>query len=310
MFTVIVPVYNVEKYLAKCLDSIAMQIFKDFECIIVDDGSTDNSNIIIDKYVNNDQRFKVIHQRNMGVSAARNAALDIAKGDYITFVDADDYISNDFLEKFALKISSTNADVVICGLFKINKYSIEEKVFESENTEEIKNNVLGDLWPAYPCNKCYKKYLFKEIRFPVGKFFEDLLTIPEVCLYAKKIVCIHNKLYYYNCQDTNSINKSITIEKLYNMVEARLKNRRLAILNNISCIQEIDKDLVNDARRCLLLNSIENKLSKIQKQKISQYLKERLDKSEIVGLRNKFWVRMLLAKRRNICAWYAKFRFK
>lgn len=83
MFSIIVPVYNVEKYLDKCLKSILRQTFKDFECIIIDDGSPDNSNIIIDKYVKLDQRFKVIHQKNMGISAARNAGLDIAEGDYI-----------------------------------------------------------------------------------------------------------------------------------------------------------------------------------------------------------------------------------
>lgn len=96
MFSIIVPVYNVEKYLDKCLKSILRQTFKDFECIIIDDGSQDNSNIIIDKYVKLDQRFKVIHQKNMGISAARNAGLDIAEGDYITFIDSDDYIADDY----------------------------------------------------------------------------------------------------------------------------------------------------------------------------------------------------------------------
>lgn len=100
MFSIIIPVYNVEQYLDKCLKSISKQTFLDFECIIVDDGSPDNSNAIIDKYVNKDQRFKVIHQKNMGLSAARNTGLDAAKGDYIAFVDSDDYIANDYLEKF------------------------------------------------------------------------------------------------------------------------------------------------------------------------------------------------------------------
>jgi len=121
MFSVIVPVYNVEQYLDKCLASILGQTYKDFECIVVDDGSPDNSSAIIDKYVKQDQRFKVIHQKNMGVSAARNAGLAIAQGDYITFVDSDDYISNEYLEKFALKIANTDADIVICGLKILKK---------------------------------------------------------------------------------------------------------------------------------------------------------------------------------------------
>lgn len=98
MFSIIVPVYNVEKYLDQCLASILEQTYNDFECIIIDDGSPDNSNIIIDKYVKLDQRFKVIHQKNMGLSAARNTGLDIAQRNYIVFVDSDDYIADDYLE--------------------------------------------------------------------------------------------------------------------------------------------------------------------------------------------------------------------
>lgn len=165
MFSIIVPVYNVEKYLDQCLESILRQTFKDFECIIIDDGSPDNSNIIIDKYVKLDQRFKVIHQKNMGISAARNAGLDIAKGDYIVFVDSDDYIADDYLEKFALKIADTDADMVICGLIEVYKDYEKSKVFAVESTEVIKQNILADVWPSYAWNKCYKKDLFANIRF-------------------------------------------------------------------------------------------------------------------------------------------------
>lgn len=205
LFSIIVPVYNVEKYLDKCLASILRQTFKNFECIIIDDGSPDNSSAIIDKYVKQDQRFKVLHQKNMGVSAARNAGLDIAKGEYVVFVDSDDYIADDYLEKFALKIADTDADIVICGLIEVYKDYERSKVFAAESTEVIKQNILADIWPSYPWNKCYKKYLFENIRFPVGKIFEDLLTIPELCLSAEKIVCIPDKLYYYNRQNVNSI---------------------------------------------------------------------------------------------------------
>lgn len=132
MFSIIVPVYNVEKYLDKCLASISEQTFKEFECIVVDDGSPDNSNDIIDRYVNKDQRFKVIHQKNMGISAARNAGLAIAQGDYIAFVDSDDYISNEYLEKFALKIANTDADIVICGFIDVFKDSQKTVCFEAK----------------------------------------------------------------------------------------------------------------------------------------------------------------------------------
>lgn len=308
LFSIIVPVYNVEKYLDKCLASILEQTFKDFECIIIDDGSPDNSNIIIDKYVKLDQRFKVIHQKNMGLSAARNAGLDIAKGDYIVFVDSDDYIADDYLEKFALKIADTDADMVICGLIEVYKDYEKNKVFTAESIKVIKQNILADVWPSYVWNKCYKKDLFTNIRFPVGKIFEDILTIPELCLYAQKIVCIPDKLYYYNRQNENSITANMSFEKMYNLFQGHLKNRNLAIMNNIRCLKLIDKRMVKDTTKCLFRNCCDNKLSASQEQEMCDYLKERLDKSEVVGLRNKFWVKMLLKKRKKLCAWYARYR--
>lgn len=310
MFSVIVPVYNVEKYLDKCLASILRQTFKNFECIIIDDGSPDNSNAIIDKYIKLDQRFKVLHQKNMGVSAARNTGLDIAKGDYIIFVDSDDYIADDYLEEFALKIADTDADIVICGFIEVLKDSQKTVCFEAPSTEVIKQNILADIWPSYAWNKCYKKYLFENIRFPVGKIFEDLLTIPELCLSAKKIVCIPDALYYYNRQNMNSITTAMTAEEMYACFHGHLKNRQVAELYNISCLKHLDKKLIKESLKCLILNCNDNKLSEAQEQEMSNYLQERLDKSEITGVRNKFWTRMLLAKNKKICAWYARFRSK
>lgn len=310
MFSIIVPVYNVEKYLDKCLASISEQTFKEFECIVVDDGSPDNSNDIIDRYVNKDQRFKVIHQKNMGISAARNAGLAIAQGDYIAFVDSDDYISNEYLEKFALKIANTDADIVICGFIEVLKDSQKTVCFEAPSTEVIKQNILADIWPSYPWNKCYKKYLFENIRFPVGKIFEDLLTIPEVCLNAHKIVCIPEKLYYYNRQNLNSITSNLSTEKRYDVFKGRFKNRQLAVQKQIPCLNLLDKKMVKETMITLLRNCNDNELSESQEQEMCDYLKERLDKSEVVGLRDKFWVKMLLAKRKKLCAWYARYRGK
>lgn len=310
MFSIIVPVYNVEKYLDKCLASILRQTFKNFECIIIDDGSPDNSNAIIDKYVKLDERFKVLHQQNMGVSAARNAGLAIAQGDYIAFVDSDDYISNEYLEKFALKIANTDADIVICGFIEVLKDSQKTVCFEAPSTEVIKQNILADIWPSYPWNKCYKKYLFENIRFPVGKIFEDLLTIPELCLSAKTIVCIPDKLYYYNRQNLNSITSNLSTEKRYDVFKGRFKNRQLAVQKQIPCLNLLDKKMVKETMITLLRNCNDNELSESQEQEMCDYLKERLDKSEVVGLRDKFWVKMLLAKRKKLCAWYARYRGK
>ena len=246
----------------------------------------------------------------MGISAARNAGLAIAQGDYIAFVDSDDYISNEYLEKFALKIANTDADIVICGFIDVFKDSQKTVCFEAPSTEVIKQNILADIWPSYPWNKCYKKYLFENIRFPVGKIFEDLLTIPEVCLNAHKIVCIPEKLYYYNRQNLNSITSNLSTEKRYDVFKGRFKNRQLAVQKQIPCLNLLDKKMVKETMITLLRNCNDNELSESQEQEMCDYLKERLDKSEVVGLRDKFWVKMLLAKRKKLCAWYARYRGK
>lgn len=129
-----------------------------------------------------------------------------------------------------------------------------------------------------------------------GKIFEDILTIPKLCLYARKIVCIPDKLYYYNRQNENSITANMSSEKMYNLFQGHLKNRNLAIMNNIRCLKLIDKRMVKDTTKCLFRNCCDNKLSASQEQEMCDYLKERLDKSEVVGLRNKFWLKMLLKK--------------
>ena len=183
-------------------------------------------------------------------------------------------------------------------------------MFANATTEVIKQNILADTWPSFVCNKCYKKELFDNVRFPVGKAFEDLLTIPEVCLNANKIVCIPDKLYYYNRQNVSSITAKMSVEKIYNLFEGHSKSRKLAILHNINCVILLDEKMVKEAIKCLLINCYDNKLSEIHEQIMLDYLKERLDKSEIVGIRDRFWVKMLLAKRKKLCAWYAHIRGK
>ena len=114
--SIIIPVYNVEKYLNKCLNSVIEQTYKNIEVILIDDGSTDNSGKICDEYAKNDIRIKIIHQQNGGVSTARNNGLEHATGKYITFVDSDDYIEKEMIETMAKKIMKKNADIVICGV--------------------------------------------------------------------------------------------------------------------------------------------------------------------------------------------------
>lgn len=123
--SIIIPIYNTEKYLRRCLDSIVAQTYKDFECIIVDDGSTDGSGKICDEYVAKDNRFKVFHKKNGGVSSARNLGLDNAKGEYIAFCDADDYVKENWLSEFILRIPI--CDIVVSGFEKTHCGKVQKK---------------------------------------------------------------------------------------------------------------------------------------------------------------------------------------
>lgn len=200
--SIIVPVYNVEKYLKKCIDSILNQTFTDFELILVDDGSTDNSVAICDKYVNMDNRIKVIHKENCGVSAARNTGVESAIGNYIGFVDNDDYIDKDMYELLYNDIISEGADISICGMYecfkdKMTKQSKVEGRYVFNNIEALKEVMESKIFSVNPVNKLYKKDLFKGLKYPDGKLSEDAFITPLLIMKAKKVVFNSEAKYYY-----------------------------------------------------------------------------------------------------------------
>ena len=140
LISVIIPVYNVEKYLRRCIDSVINQTYKNLEIIIVDDGSTDNSSNICDEYTNKDSRVKVVHKENGGLSSARNVGIELAKGDLIAFVDSDDYIELEMYEKLKENMDKYDSDIAICQYYNSFKYSIkrqigveEEKIYEGKD---------------------------------------------------------------------------------------------------------------------------------------------------------------------------------
>ena len=209
--SIIVPVYNVEKYIRKCLDSILNQTFKDFELILVDDGSLDNSGKICDDYALKDNRIKVIHKKNGGLSSARNAGLDVAQGDYIGFVDSDDWIEPDMYEILYENCIRTNADI---GIVEINYGGILEK--EDKNKRKIYSNkdLLKDLvynagkditWTAW--NKLWRRDLIEDTRFKEGRIYEDGLFLYTLSNKIEKIIKINYRAYNYRI-DNESITRS------------------------------------------------------------------------------------------------------
>lgn len=224
--SIIVPVYNVEKYLNKCIDSILSQTFEDYELILVDDGSTDSSSQICDEYSRKDNRITVVHKKNGGSSSARNAGLDIAKGKYISFIDSDDYIDNRYIEILYRDIFNNKAEISICENIMFKKYV--EKIPESINTNinilSSKNallNLYGKNRMTYVIvwGKMYKKSLFNNIRFPLNKINEDSFIIYKLYLKSEKIIYNSSKLYFYRQTENSIMNKKFT-KKNFDDLEA------------------------------------------------------------------------------------------
>ena len=202
MISVIVPVYKVEPYLRRCLDSIVNQTYRNLEIILVDDGSPDNCPVICDEYAKKDNRVKVIHQENRGLSAARNAGLDIATGDYIAFVDSDDSIADDMFKEMVAVIERERADIVKCGVCEVKGEKIEKIAFKNQLYE---TNQLGGLFEkcrggmrwSVVWNGLYRSNLVEDIRFPVGFIHEDNYFSSLIIFRASKIVTIDSVFYNY-----------------------------------------------------------------------------------------------------------------
>lgn len=212
LISIIVPVYNVESYLCRCLDSILNQTYNNIEIILVDDGSTDRSGEICDAYKEKDSRISVIHKLNGGLSSARNCGLEIAKGEYIGFVDSDDYIASDM---YALLHSymRDDVDIVSCRMARINKeghikiYGVS-KIIRLDNVQALKEMLHVRHLSISSCDKLYKKEVLKGIRFPVGRTAEDLPFVYNVVKNCRNVINIGACKYYYCYREDSISHKS------------------------------------------------------------------------------------------------------
>lgn len=207
LISVIVPVYNVEPYLRQCIDSILAQTYTNFELILVDDGSPDNCGAICDEYATKDSRIAVIHQENGGLSAARNAAMKIMRGEYVAFVDSDDYLAPEYLEVLYSAVVTDQADVSACCRMddKGGKLSPSERVLESLHTKIILTG-SDTIYRMYTQEidigvhvwaKLISRKLLQSKQFPINKACEDRALIPYVLYEANRVVVIPEALYFY-----------------------------------------------------------------------------------------------------------------
>lgn len=220
VISIIVPVYNVAKYLDDCLTSVCEQTYTNLEIIVVDDGSTDNSLEICKKYAEADNRIKVYTKPNGGLSDARNYGIDRANGDYFIFVDSDDYIGNNHVMQLYSSLCSQDADMVQAESVRVNddsSYNILEKqnvkIRKSGGFTEVYSQLINSAW-----NKIYKRELFETIRFPKGLLYEDLPTTFKVAMNSKKIVLLDNAEYFYRSNPNSIMSQPIT-EKNLDMIK-------------------------------------------------------------------------------------------
>ena len=221
--SIIIPIYNVDKYLSACIETVIHQTYQNLEIILVNDGSTDACPQICDDYAAKDQRIIVIHKKNGGLSDARNAGMKLATGDYISFVDSDDLLSLDFYQNLLNALTRNDADIAECGFFKFGKdieFNIEVADTENAdaeifNTETALELLIKDYVNPMVWNKLYRKEVLKDLEFPVGKIHEDVFWTYRVVGNAKKIVKIKNKMYGYRQQLDSISGKKYSLLRLY-----------------------------------------------------------------------------------------------
>lgn len=223
LISIIVPVYNVSAYLHRCVDSILAQTYNNLEIILVNDGSTDNSGIICDNYALIDPRIKVIHKENGGLSSARNAGVEIAKGKYLGFVDSDDWIMPDMYEHLYLMLMQYQSDISISACVRCkstqeganlvsNPKSFSMTVYSQEEYIKKFMKIDSQTIEYYAWNKLYKKELLTKEQYPVGKTAEDVLGTYKAVLKANKIVQ-SDKITYFYYTNPQSITSSFSTEK-------------------------------------------------------------------------------------------------
>ncbi|MCC4122244.1 glycosyltransferase [Enterococcus faecalis] len=288
--SIIVPVYNVEKYLEKCVRSILAQTFTDFELILVDDGSPDSSGAMCDQFAEKDQRVKVIHKENGGLSDARNAGIELATGEYLGFVDSDDYIADDMYELLYTNIVKEDADLSICGIYDV--YEGKEPIVKSliqgtfSREEALLLILQGNIISVHAVNKLYKRKLFADLRYPKGKYHEDSFIIVDLLSECQKVSIDSTQKYYYYHR-MGSINTETFSDKQFEFIEAWEKNE-LKLKGKGAVIEEAAHQRVCFAN-FLVLDKI--LISNASKEKETKQIVRYLRKNFIFIMKNKVFTK-------------------
>lgn len=308
--SIIVPIYNISAYLRQCLDSIQAQTFKDWECILVDDGSTDSSPLVCDEFAARDPRFKVIHKTNGGVSSARNAGLLAASAELIGFVDPDDWTEPTMFEKLYNLITDYDADIAQVGYIKEyqGRHSIKHFVHKTTiiNGEEAVRQISFDKIPNYLWNKLHRRRIMT-CKFPEGRTFEDLYVYGHWLLNVKKMVIDPTPLYHYRMRK-GSIVHSNSYQKRYDyflacidtmkkiekiLLTKKDKNRKNAYINRSGVVAAkiIARTVENPSTREEAIKKLSNEVKMYP-----------LPSPRFIGLKNWWRAKLLRSKPQFFCS--------
>lgn len=222
LISIIIPIYNVEAYLERCLTSVAKQDYQNLEVILVDDGSIDDSGAIADQFARHDPRFKVIHQENAGLSAARNRGLKMMNGEYVTFIDSDDYVSPDYVSFMYQLLADTNfsAPMALCSLMDVYSATGRQKNCGDgsrvtlSGKECIEKMCYHDLVDTCAYAKLCKSEMYQQVHFPEGKLFEDIGTSYQLFMQASQVACGFEAKYFYVIRDNSIVTAGFKPSKL------------------------------------------------------------------------------------------------
>lgn len=291
LISIVVPVYNVEKYLKKCIDSLVSQTLNDIEIILVDDGSEDSSGKICDEYANRDNRIRVIHKKNGGLSDARNAGIQEATGEYIGFIDSDDWVTRDMYRSLYDVAINNDADIVQCNFIKV--FSNNEPTYHDNKDIEIYEgiNILENLLQkkyietTVVWNKIYKRDLFEDIRYPVNKIHEDEFTTYKLLYKSKKLVDINETMVFYRQRQGSIMGSQFNVKRL-DIIEAL--DERIDFFKHLKKynLYEMTEAILCTTLRGLYVMSYNSQIE--NKEEIIKYIRKKITKNYKNFLSNKY----------------------
>lgn len=274
LISIVVPIFNVEEYLERCISSILMQTYANIEVILVNDGSPDKCGDICDYYSKLDNRITVVHKENGGLSDARNVGLEISKGEYITFIDSDDWIHKEYISKLYELIKKTNSDISVCNFLRVSKDDFENKIIKDKIYEFTNIGALKQLQNEFyiqmvvAWGKLYKKILFDGIRFPVGRTHEDEFTTYKLLYKSKKVIFTTRPLLYYWQRHDSIMGNKLNLKRILDSILSRKeradfvykigigdvssKTYKAILINHIMLSKEINK--LNECEEKALIN--------------------------------------------------------